>query len=520
MSTRVYSCNVSLYGALAMPLNLIIDRWIPATLRDGSLRLIAPWEITGDAVIALAWPRPDFNVACLELLIGLVYLVDPPEDDEDWEAREKPDAERLRERLQTVAGAFNLLGDGPLFMQDLEPLEGAPSAPDMLFIDSAGESTEKNNADLMVHRARYVALEPAIAAMALYTFQDFAPSGGAGNRTSMRGGGPLVTLVDPRTEGDALWPLIWANVPCGKPSGAEALPWMRKTVTSKDAEKVWPPADRDVTAEAFFGMPRRLRLVAADDGRITGVIQRPHGTNYAGWEHPLSPYYRVKLGDELLPQHPKPGLFGYRHWLGVSAADPTGEEKGLHMRAATVRGWRKRSLGRPAKVRVAGWAMSNMKPLDFTWSVAPLVQLPADAELTLSGLVEAANAWGLALRHNLASVLGEGEAREAVREAFFQNTQNAFEEGLAALHAGTDPAAVAEEWLKRTRAAAMALFDTHAIPDLADRTPEEQQAIIQARRYLLASFGGHGAYGKQAFAALEMQPKPRVHTEESKGEVA
>lgn len=503
-----------------MPLNLITDRWIPAVLRNGSVRAIAPYEVADDAVMALAWPRPDFKVACMELLVGLVYLVDPPEDDEDWEARERPDPERLRARLQSVADAFNLLGDGPLFMQALEPLEGASSAPDMLFIDSAGEATEKNNADLMVHRDRYAALDAATAAIALYTFQDFAPSGGAGNRTSMRGGGPLVTLVDPRVDGDALWPLIWANVPCGKPSSARALPWMHNTVTSKAGEKVWPPADRDLAVEVFFGMPRRLRLVAGEDDRVTGVIQRPHGTNYAGWVHPLSPYYRMNAGSELLPLHPKPGLFGYRHWLGVSAADPAGEDKGLRTRAAMVRSWRQRALGRPAKVSVAGWAMSNMKPLNFTWSVAPLVQLPQEAELMLSGLVEAANAWGLALRHNLASVQGEGESREAVREAFFQNTQHAFEDSLAALQTGTPPSVVAEQWVKETRTAAMALFDEHAVPALADRAPEEQRAIIQARRYLLASFGGHGTYGKEAFAALQMQPNPRVRADEETKENA
>jgi CRISPR system Cascade subunit CasA len=489
-----------------MPLNLITDPWIPATMRDGSVCVIAPWRIADPDVITLAWDRPDFNVACLEFLIGLIYLVDPPTDDEDWEEREAPDADRLCARLLAVASAFNLLGDGPLFLQDLEPLEGALNSPDMLFIDSAGEATEKNNADLMVHRARYVSLAPATAAMALYTFQAFAPSGGAGNRTSMRGGGPLVTLVDPRRGGDGLWPLIWANVPCGQPSDVHALPWMRETVVSKGGEKVWPPTDRDVAVETFFDMPRRLRLMTDGDGNVAGVVQRPHGNNYAGWVHPLSPYYRMKVGGELLPQHPRPGLFGYRHWLGTVAANPDGEMGGLRLRAATVRGWHERSQGRPAEVIVAGWAMSNMKPLDFTWSVAPLVQLPATAALMLSGLVEAASVWALALRHNLAPVLGEGEARETVREAFFSLTQGAFESRLAALQAGEEPGAVTHQWLVETRAVALHLFDEQALAGLPDRTPEQQQAIIQARRFLLASFAGHGTYGKQAFAALQMQP--------------
>lgn len=492
-----------------MPLNLINDSWLPVMMRDGRRRTIAPWQITDPELMSLAWERADFNIACLELLIGLVFLVDPPVDEEDWAEREQPDAERLRTRLDAVAPAFNLLGDGPRFLQDIEPLSGTPTAPDMLFIDSAGEATEKNNADLMVHRARYPTIPPDVAAMALYTFQAFAPSGGAGNRTSMRGGGPLVTFVDPRGEGDALWPLIWANVPTGHPSGIATLPWMRETTLSSDGAKVWPPADSGIVTEVFFGMPRRLRLIADADGTITGVIQRPHGNNYAGWIHPLSPYYRMKVGAELLPQHPRPGLFGYRHWLGVVAAAPEGDENGLRQRATMVRSWHQRSLGRPAQVIVAGWAMSNMKPLDFTWSTAPLVELSPEAGLMLGGIVEAANEWALALRHALAPTLGEGETREAVRESFFQQTQSEFEVCLGALQEHTDPATVAGQWRDVARKVAVRFFDEQAIAGLPERTPEQQEAILQARRSLLANLAGLGAYGKRAYAALQLQPQTR-----------
>ena len=153
-------------------------------MRDGSRRVIAAWQMADPDIVALDWPRMDLNIACLELLIGLVYLADSPEDDDDWAERRTPDPERLRERLARFEPAFNLLGEGPRFLQDLEPLTGEPSAPDMLFIDSAGESTEKNNADLMTWRARYPRLPLPMAAMALYAFQAFAPAGGKGNRRS------------------------------------------------------------------------------------------------------------------------------------------------------------------------------------------------------------------------------------------------------------------------------------------------------------------------------------------------
>lgn len=495
-----------------MNLHLLRDPWIPVVMHDGSRRTIAPWQMADADIAALDWPRMDLNIACMELLIGLVRLADPPEDDEDWHERRAPNPERLRERLAHFEPAFNLLGEGPCFLQDLESLAGQPNAPDMLFIDSAGESTEKNNADLMTWRARYPRLSLPLAAMALYAFQAFAPSGGAGNRTSMRGGGPQTTLVNP---GGGLWALVWANVPNGAPAPSpDVLPWMQRTVVSSKGEQVWAQ-DRH-PAEAFFGMPRRLRLIE-QDGHITGVVQRPHGSNYAGWEHPLTPYYRMKVGAELLPRHPPAGVFGYRHWLGTVAADEKQEHQGLRQRAQAVRGWwpRSRYLDEPrAEVIVAGWAMSNMKPLDFSFSNAPLIQLSETAALALPGLVNAADQFALALRQALRPVLAEGEAREAVREAFFIRSQADFEARVRELQQGEAPADVARRWRDLTHRLALSLFDTQALPGLSERDPKDQQDIVTERQRLLANLRGHGKYGKQAYEALDLPPETKKRQQE------
>ncbi|MGB1208984.1 MAG: type I-E CRISPR-associated protein Cse1/CasA, partial [Paracoccaceae bacterium] len=296
-------------------LNLITDAWIPIITRAGARRVIAPAHMTDPDMWRPDWPRADLNIACLELLIGLAYMSCPCADLPSWRrsAATPPD---MHNSLAPYAHAFELLGDGPRFLQDLEPLDGSPAPPDMLFIDSAGGNTAKNNADLAVHRDRYAALDLPLAAMALYTLQAHAPSGGAGNRTSMRGGGPLVTLIEPSPD-CTLWDMIWANVPYGTPAKPKDLPWMRATRTSKaKGTEVTPPGNLPYSIEAFFGMPRRLRLMATQD-QITGVIQKPYGTNYALWKHPLSPHYRLKSTTEWLPKHPKPGQFGYRNWLGI-----------------------------------------------------------------------------------------------------------------------------------------------------------------------------------------------------------
>lgn len=474
-----------------MSLNLISEPWIPVLDGTGAERIIAPWQVADPAIARLNWPRADLNIACLELLIGLIFLADPPQDIEDWEDRQTPDPDRLRDRLAPFAPAFNLMGDGPRFMQDRAVIEGEANAPDMLFIDSAGGQTTRINADLMVWRDRYPQLEPPLTAMALYTLQAFAPSGGAGNRTSMRGGGPMVTLVQP--EGGGLWATVWANVPDGQPGMPDDLPWMRPTATSETGRQVFP--EQAHPAEAFFGMPRRLRLVGQGD-RITGVIQRPYGTNYAGWDHPLSPYYRLKLTAEWLPKHPRAGRFGYSNWLGTVIASE--RDSGLARRAQMLRAWTERGYHRPARVIVAGWAMDNMKPRDFILSTPPLLDLtPAQAE-AVAGMVEAADLYSLALRTALAPVMAEGEAREALREAFFAETQSEFE---AALTAGPGEAAT-RDWLAAMRRTALALFEARALPGLADREASDQQAIVQAHRNLSNAFHGFGSYGSKAFAQL------------------
>ncbi|MFG1391971.1 type I-E CRISPR-associated protein Cse1/CasA [Xanthobacter agilis] len=492
-----------------MPLNLIADRWIPVRRSDGAASVIRPDEIADPGLAFPDWPRPDLNIACIELLIGMVLLADPPADLHDWQARRAPDPERLRTALARLAPAFNLTGEGPLFLQDLDPLDGEPNPPDMLFIDSAGGNTARNNADLMVRRNRYPDLDLPLAAMALYLLQAHAPSGGAGNRTSMRGGGPLVSLVDPGT--GRLWDLIWANVPYGKPAAPDALPWMKPTRTSQaKGSETYPQHGHP--AEAFFGMPRRLRLVS-EAGRVTGVVQRPYGTNYAGWVHPLTPYYKLKAGAEPLPMHPRAGVFGYRNWLGVVLAMPEERvELGQRAKAVEEYGERCRDLPEPLpdqRIIVAGWSMDNMKPRDFILSRQPLLPLDGEAALTLAAMIEAAEIFGSALRGALKPVAGEGTALDALREAFFIDTQSAFDAGVDALLRGEPPVEVAGAWVRALERVALRIFEREALPGLDQRKAEEMEAIIAAYDGLRAVFAGWRRPGSDAYVRLELKPRQK-----------
>ena len=478
-----------------MSLNLITDPWIPA-VRDGALIRIRPDQIAEAGVARPDWPRADLNLACLELLIGLLYLADPPRDDGDWHERfDTPDSGRLRAALEPFAPHFELIGDGPRFLQDLERFETGVkesdfNPPDMLFIDSAGESTRQKNADLMVKRNRYPTLPLPLAAMALYTLQAFAPSGGSGNRTSMRGGGPMVTLVQPLdSEPYVLWRLVWSNVPEGEPLPAahasEALPWLRATRTSSNDEIVTPDMSHPV--EAFFGMPRRLRLIVREES-LTGVVQKKHGTNYTHWPHPLSPRYRRNPGEELLPVRPKPGRESYRNWLGLTF----GQGNETKVSAESVRRFHSLTNAPAAEVLAGGWAMSNMKPLDFDLHVYPTFRLGESAELRAGALVEAANSAWQELTKGLKKATGVSvQAFEPVREAFFAGTEPDFVDAVKAVTAGGG-GEVEQNWLSTLRRAVLSLFDQQTVPELTDRRTVGKSASIEAtviaRRSLLAAF--------------------------------
>lgn len=474
-----------------MTLNLINDSWIPA-VRASERVVLRPHEVASEGVAQLDWPRADLNLACLELLIGLLFLADPPRNDGDWQERyDAPDEQRLRAAFEPFAPHFELAGDGPRFLQDWERFEAGAEPtganhPDMLFINSAGENTRKHNADLMVKRDRYPVLPLPLAAMALYTLQAFAPAGGAGIRTSMRGGGPLVTLVQPLDGGaHHLWRLLWSNVPEGLPlpahRAAEALPWLRPTRTSQNNETVTPAMSHP--AEAFFAMPRRLRLLFID-GLASGVVQKKHGANYAFWSHPLTPYYREKPGAAPLPVHPKPGKVSYRNWLGLAF----GEGNDTRTVAASVHRFHSLSNAPPAELLVGGWAMSNMKPMDFSVHVYPTFRLESDAELRAGTLVEAANATASTLMRQLRTALKiKGQAADAVREAFFAITEPDFMDAMKALTAGHGPQ-VEDAWLGALRRHALALFDQETLPTLTDRSSNSIEATVKARQQLFGAF--------------------------------
>ena len=69
-------------------MNLIHDAWIPIRRMHGEETRIAPWEVTAcygdDPSVALAAPRPDFNGALIQFLIGILQTTCAPDSPRAW----------------------------------------------------------------------------------------------------------------------------------------------------------------------------------------------------------------------------------------------------------------------------------------------------------------------------------------------------------------------------------------------------------------------------------------------------
>ena len=529
--------------------NLIRASWLPARRRSGVVERIPPWGITDgideDPFVAFAWPRPDFDGAAHELLIGLLTSAAAPKDEDEWDTwwQTPPPPGTLQERFAKVAHAFDLDGPGPRFLQDLDPLEGAKQEPvAALLIDTPGTQTLRNNADLFVKRGSAPALSRASAAMALFTLNAFAPSGGAGHRTSLRGGGPCTTLLvaEHAKHGETLWGRFWPNVETLEQVASRAVatpidvaperifPWLAPTRTSNLKQGGRPTTPADVhPLQVYWGMPRRIRL-RFDPGSdrpcalsglpdpfvVTGYRTRTHGTDYSeGFEHPLTPYYRQKAGQAKLPVHPRPGKVSYRLWseLVVGSAD------GLREPAAVVRHRAQRfQTVRRQRFAVFGYDMDNMKARAWLAAEMP-VWTPRDStgREWLEDFCQKATAGAVSVARLLTgSVKSALFARPSdapgdyghIAERFYRETENAFFAAVGKVARmfeddgpdSEDPTlAEREHWLEPMATVALRLFDDYApAVALQDR---DMHRHVRARFMLTQALRGVGKGGKALF---------------------
>ena len=549
-----------------MTFNLLSDPFLPVVMRSGAHRWLAfPELVTGtesnsldeDYPVEFGWPRPDFNMASFEFCIGAIALAFDIRDEDDWYPlwTNSPNRDALAEKLAPFVHAFYLNGEGPCFLQDHESLQGDETPIELLLIDTPGQNGQRKNSDLLTHRNRYATLGLPAAAMALYTLQAYAPSGGAGNRTSMRGGGPLTALVVPATNGSEppvpLWRKIFANVvPCDERLRIDelpkALPWMAPTLTSERSRMV-SLADAH-PLQAYFGMPRRIRLAFSSEpgicsmtdeegSLVTGFIQKPYGANYGMWQHPLTPYRRQKEAGEPYSAKPKSGRFGYRDWVAATVGSKDGKLAEQPANIKLAKNNRSDALTQnkqatDARLRVGGWAMNNMEAIAYLIAEEPLhlaktrAQQQALDELARH-FSEAADQAVFQLLAAMKKALFRGQKNasndkgilDQARAHFFDATEDQFHHLLDDLLQGmpedgrlADPTASARHWLWIMRREALAIFDRLAPVPLQDA--EKAKNIVDAYGILNATFAGRIKQSKTLYDRLELPlPKKKPKTQ-------
>jgi len=517
-------------------MNLIESPWIPVRRQSGEDR-IAPWQITDqlDPVLALAAPRPDFNGALLQFLIGLLQTACPPEPGEQWGAwlEQPPQPEILKQKFQAFSYAFDLDGEGHLFMQDFDRLEkeGKPKPISSLLIDAPGAQALKQNTDHFIKRGGIGGLCTSCAATALFTLQTNAPSGGVGHRTSLRGGGPLSTLValDPRGSAleDTLWRACWLNIlekdvlstlsgDIHQSDPEFIFPWLAPTRTSEPKTGLeTTPLDAH-PLQMYWGMPRRIRLGwddtcegpcdlcnSQDSQLVSGYITQNYGVNYNGaWKHPLSPHLYNK-DKQALPQHAQPGGINYRHWLGFVSETESSEP------AQVVRAFLYGSRKLPEEqclLRVFGYDMDNMKArcwYETTFPLYPLDEAIREAftlraQKLLQSAVETAGVVRGCIKEAWFKRPGDARGDTAfLVEAFLNHTETDFYAGLKQLkqqlEAGEDGMSVLQEWHGVLKRAGLYLFDYWT--SRGDFEVVNPRRIAQAHRKLNGWFYGNKLTG-------------------------
>jgi CRISPR system Cascade subunit CasA len=422
-------------------MNLITDRWIPVIRQNGTTDTIAPWQIAeiNNPVVEITAPRPDFQGALYQLLIGLLQTCFAPEDEDQWLEywQEMPGTETLQAGFAKVSFAFELdADDGPAFLQDFDLPDGETKVISALLIESPGGKTLKDNLDHFIKRDRANQLCPSCTATALFTLQTNAPSGGVGHRVGLRGGGPLTTFIFPKAPLSTLWQKLWLNVlnqeelePPEK-IDSTVLPWLGKTRVS-DKGKITSPGEVH-PLHAYWGMPRRIRLTTKIEdancdlcGNHAELLYQAYrtknyGTNYEGaWVHPLTPYrFDPKKVNPPLSLKGQQGGLGYRHWLGLTLQDNDNGDRA----SKTVqlyneeRSKRLRDNGGGASLWCFGYDMDNMKARCWYESRFPIYYL---SEMQRNNLTDWAAEFVNAAKETVKML------REEVKSAWFNRPKDA-----------------------------------------------------------------------------------------------
>ena len=532
-------------------MNLIDDPWLPVLTHDGKQLKIALAQISDPNIAELDLPRLDFQGAAYQLLIGLLQTTFAPNDIDEWMDRYEapPNMDELQLAFNTVHHAFFIdddpKGNGARFMQDLDSLQDvkAVNGIDGLLIEAPGGNTLKYNKDFFIKRGLVNQLSLPMAALALFTLQINAPSGGQGHRTGLRGGGPMTTLLRPSFDDSSLWQKLWLNVinradfeyPDPNLHDGSVFPWLADTrVSDKSGEPLYSQEVHPL--HVYWAMPRRIRLVIENvpadveliddltgercDQIVSHYRTQNYGNNYEGdWSpHPITPYRfnPLKPEETHFSIKAQPGGINYKLWHMLTF---TGKQKDSGFIRALVLDQANEiyevSEGEIDASRL--WAfsydMDNMKARGFYSKELPIYHIdPEDQEQLLNTVLELHTLTDSIVRQLRDSIkkswLSERQAKDTkgdmsnIDAMFWQRSEPLFFAAIdnATRHAGKLTNETAMRWL-------------HRISKLTEQLFEEQvlsSAVIKQRHMKQLSLLRDFLYGNKALADFRGRHKTTI----------
>lgn len=504
-----------------MSFNLIRNQWMPVIRQDETEEVIAPYELTDNLdvnpIVSFNAPRADFNGSLIQFSIGLVQTTMAPKDNEEWRRgfNNPPSTEKLKSIFEAVSHNFNFDGNGARFMQDYELREGDALQIDKILMEMPGENTITSNRDHFLKRDTVKKMCIPCCITALFSLQINAPSGGQGNRTSLRGGGPLTTIVT----GGNIWQTTWLNIlpeeefkrfgDFSKTDPRDIFPWMGPTRTSEKKQVTTP---QDVHPyHMFWSMPRRIyvdtdKTESGDcdicgsnqENLVTAYVSKNYGTNYGGaWRHTLSPYTQTKKGD-FISRHAQPGGITYRYWLGVVQNDI---ERG-ELVALSVSNFKEMRRDYAdlhevfmhlPRLWAFGYDFDNMKARCWYESEMPLIHVEDSIisiyESTIASIIKIAEIVAYNAKISIKKSMGDETKGDLsfIETRFWTETESDFYITLDKLYKtlkeGLDPLDLKKEWLKTLSYCAEKLFDSYSQSNQLDTS--DPKRIAQAHQSML-----------------------------------
>lgn len=512
--------------------NLLEESWIPVITKNGDLRQIAPWQITEEEnsdnpIIEIASPRPDYDGVLIQFLIGLIQVAFPPCSEQEIVTREREfiSPEELKKSLEKYRDAFYLSGNGFRFMQE-KALANEDKRTDIsqILIEYPGENTEKENRDHFIHRGRIRVLCPSCVASALFCLQINGAAGGSGHRTSLRGGGPLTTII----KGPTVWKTVCRNLLTrdklnlngGDPEKRDLkyiFPWMMVPAINSEKGKTTVPDDMS-PFHGFWSMPKRIYLFFEEKeeecsfcGEVSDMvcskyIQKTKGINYGGsWKHPLTPYR--KDNNELISLKPQSGGFSYRYWIGwIQKDNKTSPAKVVDN---FLNYYRYRDIKEFPRIKGFGYDMDNAKALCWYEGEMPVIwieeQYSARYQSVIAQFIETAQYIVGQLVNAIKKVaigkigndnkwkygksFGTSSIREESSSSFWKETEPFFYESLLEIRKSLLKKVDVEEideikldWLKEIRNRAIKIFDIYSSDGNYDAI--DPYKIVRARNEL------------------------------------